>query len=35
MFRTEVVEKVKTHVLYSTTFFDNRAVREIMWKILS
>jgi len=35
MFRTEVVEKVKTHVLYSRNFFDNRAVYEIMWKILS
>ena len=29
----KVVEKIKTHVLYSLTFFsENRAVYEIMWK---
>jgi hypothetical protein len=33
MFQTKVVEKIKTHVLCSITFFtENRAVYEIMWK---
>jgi hypothetical protein len=33
MFQTIVVEKIKTHILYSVTFFrENRAVYEIMWK---
>jgi len=33
MFQTKVVEKIKTHILYSVTFFpENRAVYEIMWK---
>jgi hypothetical protein len=33
MFQTEVVEKVKTHMLFSVLFFsENRAVYEIMWK---
>ena len=32
MFHTKVVEKVKTHILCSITFFENRAVYEIMWK---
>jgi hypothetical protein len=31
MFQTKV-EKIKTHVLYSVTFFLNRAVCEKMWK---
>jgi hypothetical protein len=31
-FQTKVVEKVKTHILCSLTFFENRAVYEIMWK---
>jgi hypothetical protein len=32
MFQTKVVEKIKTHVLYSVTFFsENRAVCESMW----
>jgi len=33
MFQTKVVEKIKTHILYSVTFFfDNPAFYEIMWK---
>ena len=33
MFQTKVVEKIKTHILCSVTFFfENRAVCEIMWK---
>ena len=32
MFRTKVVEKIKTHILYSITFVENRTVYEIMWK---
>ena len=32
MFQTKVVEKIKTHILCSITFFLNRAVYEIMWK---
>ena len=34
MFQTKVVEKVKTHILCSITFFffENRAVYEIMWE---
>jgi len=33
MYATKVVEKIKTHVLCSVTFFgQNRAVCEIMWK---
>jgi len=32
MFQTKVVQKIKTHILCSVTFFpENRAVREIMW----
>jgi len=27
-----VVEKIKTRILYSITFFKNRAIYEIMWK---
>jgi hypothetical protein len=31
--QTEVVEKIKTHILCSITFFlKNQAVYEIMWK---
>jgi len=29
---TELIEKIKTHILYSVNFFENRAVSEIMWK---
>ena len=33
MFHTKVVQKIKTHILCSVTFFpENRAVYEIMWK---
>ena len=32
MFRTKVVEKIKTHILCSITFVENRSVYEIMWK---
>ena len=33
MFQTKVVEKIKTPILGSITFFfENRAVYEIMWK---
>jgi hypothetical protein len=34
MFRTNVVEKIKTHILCSITFFENRVVYEICEKIL-
>ena len=33
MFRIKVVEKIKTHILCSVTFFENRDVYEIIWKI--
>ena len=34
MFETKVVEKIKTHILCSTTSFlsENRVIFEIMWK---
>jgi len=32
MFRTKVVEKIKTHISCSITFFGSLAVYEIMWK---
>jgi hypothetical protein len=32
MSQTEVVEKIKTHILCSITFVKNRAVYEIKWK---
>jgi hypothetical protein len=32
MFQTKIVEKIKTRILYSVTYFENLAVREIMWK---
>jgi hypothetical protein len=34
-FQTKVVEKMKTHILWSVTFYfpENRAVCEIIWKI--
>ena len=35
MFQTKVVEKIKTHILCSITFFpENRVTYEIMWKIM-
>jgi hypothetical protein len=36
-FQTKVVDKIKTHILYSVAFFshpENFAVYEIMWKII-
>jgi hypothetical protein len=32
VFQTKVVEKINTHILRSITYFENRAVCEIMWK---
>jgi hypothetical protein len=32
MFQANIVEEIKTHVSFSSTFFDNRAVYQIMWK---
>jgi len=32
MFPTKVVQKVKTHILRSITFSENRAIYERMWK---
>jgi len=32
MFQTIVVEKIKTHILCSITFSENRPVCEIIWK---
>jgi len=32
MFRTKFVEKIKTHILCSITFVENRAFYEITWK---
>jgi len=32
MFQTKVVEKIKTHILYSVNFSENRTLYEIMWK---
>ena len=32
MFQMTVAEKIKTHILYSKTSFENRAVCQIMWK---
>jgi hypothetical protein len=34
MFQTKVIQTIKTHILYSVTFFppENHAVYEIMWK---
>ena len=34
MFQTEVIEKIKTHVLCQYLFFsiENRAIYEVMWK---
>ena len=33
MFQTKFVEKIKTHISCSKTFFENRALYELMWKI--
>jgi hypothetical protein len=32
MFQIKFVKKIKTHILYSVTFSENRAVYEIMSK---
>jgi len=33
MFQRNIVEKIKTHILSSVTFFsENRAFYELMWK---
>jgi hypothetical protein len=32
MFQTKAVDKIKTYILYSVTYFENRAVYEIMSK---
>ena len=32
MLQNVVIEKIETHILCSVTFFENRAVYEIMWK---
>ena len=32
MFQTEVIEKIKTHMLCSIFFPENRSAYEIMWK---
>ena len=32
MFRTNSVEKIKTRILCSVTFSENRAVYEVMWE---
>ena len=32
MFQTKDIEKIKTHILCSVTFFEDRAVYEIMWQ---
>jgi hypothetical protein len=31
-FQTKVAEKIKTHILRSVTFIENRAIHEVMWK---
>jgi len=32
MFQTKVVEKIRTDILCSVTFFENCTVYEIMWQ---
>ena len=32
MFRTKVVEKIKTHFVFSNFLSENRAIYEIMWE---
>jgi len=32
MFRKKVVDKIETHLLFSITFCENRAVYEVMLK---
>ena len=35
MFHTKVVKNVKTHILYSIFFSENRVIYEIMWKSIA
>ena len=32
MFQAKFVEKIKTHIVCSVTFFENHSVYEIIWK---
>jgi hypothetical protein len=32
MFNAKIVEKIKTHFMFSNLFPENRAVYEIMWR---
>jgi hypothetical protein len=32
MFQATIVDKTKTHILGSVTFFENRAIYNITWK---
>jgi len=32
MFQTKVLEKIKTHILRSETFFNNHGIYEVVWK---
>jgi len=32
IFRTKVVEKIKTHIMFSDFFLENRTVYEIIWE---
>jgi len=32
MFQTNVVEEIKTHILWSITSSENRVVYEVIWK---
>ena len=34
MFGTEIIEKDETKILWSVAFCENRAVYEVMWKIM-
>jgi hypothetical protein len=34
MFQAKVLEKIRTHVLYPVTFYEDRAVYGMMWKTL-
>jgi hypothetical protein len=33
MFQTKIVGKIKTNILYSANFLQNRDVYDMMWKI--
>jgi hypothetical protein len=32
MFQTKVVDKIKTYILCSETFFNNHGIYEVVWK---